>query len=66
MSDTVEFLVVGLGNPGEEYANTPHNLGFLVIDRLAESAGLTRSAYIVRSSMTPMKRTGSARVRTRR
>jgi PTH1 family peptidyl-tRNA hydrolase len=30
------FLVAGLGNPGEEYAGTPHNLGFMVVDRLAE------------------------------
>jgi peptidyl-tRNA hydrolase, PTH1 family len=37
MPDEIEFLVVGLGNPGEEYENTPHNLGFMVIDRLAES-----------------------------
>src|ERR1035437_5658205 len=34
------FLVAGLGNPGEEYALTPHNLGFLVVDRLAEQHGI--------------------------
>src|SRR2546430_1653636 len=34
------FLVAGLGNPGEEYANTPHNLGFMVVDRLAGQYGI--------------------------
>jgi peptidyl-tRNA hydrolase, PTH1 family len=34
------FLVAGLGNPGEEYALTPHNLGFLAVDRLAEQHGI--------------------------
>jgi PTH1 family peptidyl-tRNA hydrolase len=34
------FLVAGLGNPGEEYALSPHNLGFLTIDRLAERYGI--------------------------
>lgn len=34
------FLVAGLGNPGEEYELSPHNLGFLTIDRLAERHGI--------------------------
>jgi PTH1 family peptidyl-tRNA hydrolase len=34
------LLVAGLGNPGEEYSRTPHNLGFLVVDRLAERHGI--------------------------
>jgi len=33
-------LIVGLGNPGIEYQFTPHNLGFLTVDRLAEQLGV--------------------------
>ena len=33
-------LIVGLGNPGIEYQFTPHNLGFLAIDRLANEWAL--------------------------
>ncbi len=33
-------LIVGLGNPGYEYHLTPHNLGFIAVDRLAEECGV--------------------------
>ncbi len=33
-------LIVGLGNPGPEYEWTPHNMGFLAVDAIAERAGI--------------------------
>jgi len=32
-------LIVGLGNPGIEYQFTPHNMGYLAVDRIAEKLG---------------------------
>ncbi len=37
----MKYLVAGLGNIGQEYANTRHNIGFITLDKLAEVAGLT-------------------------
>jgi len=34
------FLIVGLGNPGLEYVWTPHNAGFMAIDRIAQQEGV--------------------------
>jgi len=34
-------LIIGLGNPGIEYQFTPHNAGFLALDRIAETCGVT-------------------------
>ena len=42
-----KYLIVGLGNPGEEYENTRHNIGWMIMDELTKDAetGFTSERY---------------------
>ena len=39
----MKYLIVGLGNIGEEYEKTRHNIGFMVVDAMAKKEGATFS-----------------------
>jgi len=49
------FLIVGLGNPGREYRDNRHNVGFMVLDRLAEKLETSFTRLKMDALMTAVK-----------
>lgn len=55
------FLIVGLGNPGAQYKNNRHNIGFMAVDALAKGWGVSLTK-VQNKALTAEYRLGEARV----
>ncbi len=56
------FLIVGLGNPGEEYAHTRHNAGFDAMERLISRYGVSLRKRLLLKGMTAECREGDRKI----
>ncbi|NIV40324.1 MAG: aminoacyl-tRNA hydrolase, partial [Anaerolineae bacterium] len=55
-------MIVGLGNPGSEYASHRHNVGFQIVDSIAESHGLSFTRHKKARARVAEGRIGERRV----
>ena len=67
LSLSPDLVILGIGNPGHQYAKTRHNVGFWFIDQLAEQEGveLKRQKSLVRSSLIQLDNRSVVLAKTR-